>query len=96
MSDFSTFIAIDIDSITKLLPTGSDIYGLAWCPDTNMVELRWGNRKLVTPFTFSMPYDMELLKSGKTPPQVRNMGDIPIGEKTSVDVTTKGGKKSKK
>jgi hypothetical protein len=85
MSDFSTFIAIDIDSITKLLPAGSDIYGLAWCPDTNMVELRWGNRKLVTPFTFSMPYDMELLKSGKTPPQVRNMGDIPITEKVVAD-----------
>lgn len=78
MSDFTTVIPVDIEAVKKLLPADSDILGIEWIKASNSVELKWGNRNLVTPFSFALEFPLEQLKSGKVPFGVKNRGEISV------------------
>lgn len=67
MSAFVTEIPVDIESVRKLLPQDSDFEGIAWNAAKKCVEMKWSNRRLQTPFSFYLPFSIELLQSGGIP-----------------------------
>jgi hypothetical protein len=93
MSAFITEIPVDLEHVKKLLPADTDFEGFNWDHINNKLFMRWGNRKLVTPFSFHMDFPLQLLKDGKLPAQVSNRGEIPVVEKPAEVKHTKAKKK---
>ncbi len=88
MSYFTTPIPIDLESVKKLLPTGSDILGVEWNPTESRIDLRWSNERLKTPFTFDHHFPLDSLKAKKLPEktQLVELGVVPpLTSKKTVD-----------
>lgn len=67
MSSFITRIPIDLAAFKKLLPNGTDFESITFNAQTNEVEIRWGNRYIVTPFTYHVDFTEAMLKAKQLP-----------------------------
>lgn len=67
MSYFLTRIPIDVPEFKKLLPNGSDFEGVSFNAATNEVEIRWGNRYIVTPYSTHQDFTIDQLKAKELP-----------------------------
>ena len=96
MAQFKTHVPIDIEQIKKLLPEGSLITGVS--PTKEGVELKWQNSRLVSPFTFDLPFSLEQLKAKELPEKVTVRDSITPSEhkaplaKKPITIAVKAGK----
>lgn len=68
MSSFITTIRVDVEAVKALLPKESHIESVTW--NGKELELRWGNGRLATPYTFHVPFSVEQLRRRRLPEKV--------------------------
>lgn len=93
MSAYVTKLPIDVESVKKLLPPGSDVESVSFNAETREVELRWSNDTLVTGYTVHMDWPLALLQEGKRPDTVKDRVLKPAPVPEPVVATAKKGKK---
>lgn len=71
MSQFKTTIPVDLSSVRKLLPNGSDVEGIHWNNTTREVEMTWSNRKLKTPYNVPTDFPVQMLHDQQLPKSVQ-------------------------
>lgn len=72
MSAYVTKLPVDLESVKKLLPPGSDVESVEFNKDTAEVELKWGNDALQTPYSFHFDWPLSMLQEGKRPEIVKD------------------------
>lgn len=67
VSKFFTPIPVAVQQVIDALPAGCARGPLVWNKDTNCLEVHWEHDKLVTPWTFPVPYTVDQMAKGVLP-----------------------------
>jgi hypothetical protein len=70
MSKFFTSIAVDVESVKKLLPEGSVFERMVWNSRASAIEIYWENEAFKTPFDHARAFPVTDLVGQRLPPDV--------------------------
>lgn len=76
MSKFVTSIAVDVESVKKLLPGKAFFAEVRFNREASTVEIVWEDDNLVTPFTNATEFKVEFLRDRQLPKGVRLRKDV--------------------
>lgn len=71
MSAFVTRIPVDISSVTKYLPPGSDVEDVTFSRESGEVAVQWSNDRLHTGYSFHEEWPLASLEKGDHPASVK-------------------------